>query len=253
MRKLFAILLFIPIALSAQQVIDLTYSFDSNTVYWPTAEGFELTVDFEGFTDKGYYYSANKFCAAEHGGTHLDSPIHFYEGGQSVDQIPLENLMGKAIVVDVTEECSANRDHLISVNDLRAWEAKHGMIEEGTIVLLMSGFGKYWPHREEYMGTAERGIDAVAKLSFPGLSPEAAKWLTGQRNIKAVGIDTPSIDYGKSKYFKAHVELASHDVPIFENVANLDKLPAKGFKVIALPIKIANGSGGPARIIALVE
>lgn len=103
------------------------------------------------------------------------------------------------------------------------------------------------------MGTAERGAEAVAKLHFPGLSEEGAKWLVQERKIKLVGIDTPSIDYGQSKYFKAHVVLCEANTPILENVANLDLLPAKGFEVIALPIKIKGGSGGPTRIIALIE
>ncbi|MEJ2004132.1 MAG: cyclase family protein [Cyclobacteriaceae bacterium] len=229
--------------------MDLTYSFDNTTVFWPTASDFKLTVDFAGTTESGYYYEANTFALAEHGGTHIDAPIHFAEGRQSVDQISLNNLMGNGIVVDISEPALQNRDYLLSVDDLEEWESSNGSIMEGTIVLVRTGYGRYWPDREKYMGTAERGAEAVADLHFPGIHPDAAAWLA-EKNVKAVGIDTPSIDYGQSKDFKAHQTLYLKNIPGFENVANLDQLPEKGFTIIALPMKINNGSGGPLRIIA---
>jgi kynurenine formamidase len=235
------------------KIVDLTYAFDESTIYWPTADGFKLNVDYKGLTDKGYYYSANSFCSAEHGGTHLDAPIHFYENRMSADEIPLENLIGNAVVVDVSEKCLENRDYLIAVDDFTMWEKENGEIPDNTIVLLETGYGKYWPDRTKYMGTDERGAEAVAKLHFPGLHPDAAGWLAKERNIKAVGIESPSIDYGQSQYFKTHVILTENNIPIFENVANLEMLPAKNFTVIALPMKIKGGSGGPLRIIALVQ
>lgn len=255
MKKINIIIFFI-IALqinNAQNIVDLTYAFDENTIFWPTEEGFQLIEEFHGMTEKGYFYSSNKFTTAEHGGTHLDAPIHFYKDRYTADQIPLEKFIGGAIVIDASVKCEADRDYLFGINDFKKWEKENGRIPEGTIVLLKSGYGKYWPDREKYMGTDERGIEAVAKLHFPGLSEEGAKWLVNERKIKAVGIDTPSIDYGQSKYFKSHVVLCRAQTPILENVANLDQLPQKGFKVIALPMKIKGGSGGPTRIIALFE
>ena len=234
------------------KIVDLTYAFDESTIYWPTAEGFKLEVVSKGQTDKGYYYSANNFCSAEHGGTHLDAPIHFYENRNSADEIPLENLIGKAVVIDLSEKCLENRDYLIAVDDFVVWEKENGKIPDRTIVLLKTGYGKYWPDRTKYMGTDERGTDAVAKLHFPGLDSDAANWLVKERNIKAVGIESPSIDYGQSQYFKTHVILTKNNVPIFENVSNLEMLPDKDFTVIALPMKIKGGSGGPLRIIALL-
>ena len=234
------------------RVVDLTYAFDSNTVYWPTAEQFKLETDFEGVTDKGYFYSAYRYSAAEHGGTHLDSPVHFAKGHYSVDQLPLEQLMGAAVVVDVTAQCAANRDYLIGVADFENWEKQNGKIQPGTIVLLRTGFGKYYPDRSKYLGTDERGAAAVAKLHFPGLDPAAARWLTQNRSIKAIGLDTASIDYGQSTLFETHRTLFEKNIPAFENVANLDQLPVKGFSIIALPMKIKGGSGGPLRIIAIL-
>ena len=233
-------------------IVDLSYAFDSSTVYWPTAETFHLEKDFEGTTDQGYYYSAYRYSAAEHGGTHIDAPVHFARGHNSVDEIPLDQLLGPGVVVDVTRQCSENRDYLITAGDFRNWEKRNGKIPAGTIVLLRTGFGKFYPDRKRYLGTDERGAAAVANLHFPGLHPDAARWLTENRQIKAIGLDTASIDYGQSKLFESHRTLFARNIPALENVANLDKLPAKGFSVIALPMKIKGGSGGPLRIVAVL-
>ena len=236
--------------LPSGRVVDLSHPFDASTVYWPTAEGFKLETDFEGMTDKGYFYSAYRYSAAEHGGTHLDAPVHFAKGRHHVDEIPLEQLMGNGIVIDVTSQCANNPDYLVSVADFQNWERRNGRIRPDTIVFLRTGFGKRYPDRKAYLGTEERGADAVAKLHFPGLDPAAARWLTQNRSIKAIGLDTASIDYGQSTLFESHRILMEKNIPAFENVANLELLPAKGFSVIALPMKIKGGSGGPLRIIA---
>lgn len=235
-----------------RQVVDLTHEYDNDTIYWPTASGFKLHIDFQGYTDKGYYYEANSFSTAEHGGTHLDAPVHFAEGQRAVEQIPLSSLMAVAAVIDVTEQCRNNRDYQVTIADIQGWEKRHGQLADGAILLLKTGFGQYWPDRERYMGTAERGEEAVARLHFPGLHPQAAQWLATERRIAAVGLDTPSIDYGQSTLFESHQYLFKANIPVFENVANLDALPANGAYVIALPMKIKAGSGAPLRIIALL-
>ncbi len=234
------------------RLVDLTHAFDSTAVYWPTAAGFELTVDSEGMTEGGYWYEANSFRSAEHGGTHLDAPVHFAEGHPSTDEIPLERLIGPAVVVDVSAQAAADPDYLVSVADFERFEGENGPIADGTIVLLRTGFGARWPDRASYMGTDERGADAVSKLHFPGLDPDAATWLVEHRSIRAIGLDTPSIDHGPSVDFASHRVLFAADIPAFENVAALDVLPATGFHVIALPMKIRSGSGGPLRIVAVL-
>ena len=241
-----------PGAFPSGRIVDLTYAFDEKSVYWPTAQQFKLDTDFEGMTDKGYFYSAYRYSAAEHGGTHLDSPVHFAKGRYTVDELPLQQLMGSAIVIDVTAQVASNPDYLVSVADFENWEKRNGKIAPGTIVLLRTGFGKFYPDPKKYLGTEERGAEAVAKLHFPGLDPVAARWITANRSIKAIGLDTASIDYGQSTLFESHRILFEKNVPAFENVANLDQLPAKGFSVIALPMKIKGGSGGPLRIVAIV-
>ena len=234
------------------KIIDLTYAFDAETIFWPTAAGFEITTDFEGITDAGYYYSAYSFSTAEHGGTHLDAPIHFAEGALTNDQLPLDHLIGPAITVDVSDRAADDRDYLIGVSDFESWETAHGQMPDGIIVLLRTGYGAFWPDREKYMGTAELGAEAVEKLHFPGLDPEAAKWLVQERKIHAIGLDTPSIDRGQSSLYESHQILFKANIPAFENVANLDQLPESGFTVSALPMKVRDGSGGPLRIVAVL-
>jgi kynurenine formamidase len=162
--------------------------------------------------------------------------------------------MGNAIKVDVSFKALQNRDYLITINDLKRWEFMQNMqIPDGSIVLLETGNSKFYPDKLKYLGTDQRGADAIKLLRFPGLSPEAAKWLVEERNINAIGLDTPSIDYGQSTGFESHVILLSKNIPAFENLTNLDQLPSKDFMVIALPMKIKDGSGGPLRIVAIVE
>ncbi len=233
--------------------IDLTYEFSNETIYWPTSDLFQIDTVAVGLMEAGFYYESYKISTAEHGGTHLDAPIHFSEGKQSTEEIPLDRLIGPALIVDVTDKVATNRDYLVSVEDLVDWEAANGMIEDGSIILIRTGYGKYWPDPEAYLGTALRGPEGVAALHFPGLGSEAATWLVENRNIDALGIDTASIDRGQSATYDAHQILFKSNIPAFENVANLDQLPVKGSEVIALPMKIKNGSGGPLRIIARIS
>jgi kynurenine formamidase len=234
-------------------IVDLSHAYDSKTIFWPTEEGFVLEKEHDGQTEGGYWYRSNKFSTPEHGGTHIDAPAHFAKDGHFVDAIPLEQLVGPAVMIDVTRKCAADRDYQIDVGDLQGWEKTHGEIPKHAIVLLRTGFGKYWPDRKQYLGTEARGAEAVKELHFPGLDPAGAAWLVAERKISAVGLDTASIDYGQSTRFESHVALMTHDVPAMENLANLERLPPTGLTVVALPMKIAGGSGGPLRAIAIIE
>ncbi len=242
-----------PTATSFQDLnwIDLTHAFDSSTIYWPNnPTGFQHKIDAEGITPGGFYYSSFQIATPEHGGTHLDAPIHFSQGGLTVDSIPLSSLTGNAVVIDVSEKALKNRDYLISIADVEAWEAKNGAIPANCIVLFHTGYGAFYPDREKVLGTAKHGVEAIPELHFPGIGPETTQWLLDKRDIKAMGLDTPSTDYGQSKDFKTHQILHGKNKPGFENVANLDKLPPTGAYIVALPVKIGKGSGGPLRIIA---
>ncbi len=232
------------------RMVDLTHPFDDATIYWPTARRFRLEPVAHGHTPGGWWYAANDFCAAEHGGTHIDAPIHFAAGGWSADQIPLDRLRGPAAVVDVTARAARDRDALVRVRDLAGDEALHGRIPDGAVVLLRTGWARYWTEPARYLGTAVPGD--TRHMRFPGLSEEAARWLVAARRVRGVGIDTASIDRGRSEDFRAHRALADANVVVFENLANLDAVPPRGAAVLALPMMIRGGSGGPLRAVALL-
>jgi len=234
------------------ELVDLTHPFDERTVYWPTSDAFRLDTVAEGLTPAGYYYAANNLFTAEHGGTHIDAPIHFAEGRPSVDQIPLTRFFGHAVLVDVSSRAESDADYQVTVEDLVNWESEHGQIPPGTIMLIRTGFARYWPDAARYLGTDERGEEAVAQLHFPGLHPDAARWLVDNRPVRAVGIDTASIDFGQSTAFESHQVLFASEIPAFENLMALDRLPPTGAFVVALPMKIAGGSGGPLRAVAVL-
>lgn len=234
------------------KIIDLTHEYSKDTIYWPTEKGFELEEEFGGITEKGYYYAAKKFTAPEHGGTHMDAPIHFAKDGMTVEEISLEKLIGLGIVVDVSEKSLENPDYQITQKDLEEWEAINGRIPDESIVLLKTGYFKHWPDRTKYLGTSKIGTEALPELHFPGLHHDAASWITSNRKINAIGIDTQSIDYGRSTHFETHRVLASAAMPFFENITNLNQLPSIGAYVIALPMKIKDGSGAPLRIVAII-
>jgi len=234
------------------QWIDLTWAFDEESIYWPTNISFSHDTVFAGITEGGYYYSSFHFAAEEHGGTHFDAPIHFAEDGKTVDQIGIDQLNGPGILVDVRSQAANDRDYQITAGDLQAWEEEHGQIPDGAIVLFNTGFWKFYPDKLAYTGTDLSGQEGVDNLSFPGIHPDAATWLVENRDIKAVGLDTPSIDYGKSSDFLTHRILFAQGVTAYENLAHLDDLPPDGFWVMAFPMKIRGGSGAPLRIAAFL-
>ena len=238
-------------SLATARVVDLTYPFDEKTIYWPTSpSAFELKSLAHGQTPGGWFYSSNSFCTPEHGGTHLDAPIHFSANGLTADQIPARQLIAPAAVIDVRAKASADPDYRLTVQDVRDWEKRHGAIAAGTIVLLRTGWGARWPDKKAYLGDDTPG-DA-SKLHFPSYGKESAEYLVRERKVGALGVDTASIDYGASKDFIVHQVANGANVPGLENVASLDAVPESGAWVIALPMKIAGGSGGPLRIVALI-
>ena len=241
-----------PPAFPGGALVDLSHAYDAQAIFWPTAKPFRLEKVADGMTPGGYYYAANDFFSSEHGGTHVDAPIHFAQGHQTVDRIPLERLVGAAVVIDVTEAAKGNADYQVTADDLQRAEARDGRIPDRAIVLLRTGFSTRWPDAATYLGTAERGEAGAAKLHFPGLHPDAAAWLIANRSISAIGIDTASIDHGPSTRFESHRALFAKDIPAFENLTSLERLPLRGAHVIALPMKIAGGSGAPLRVIAIL-
>ena len=239
------------IDLASSRVVDLTHAFDKDTIYWPTSpSGFELKQLHKGLTARGFYYTAYAFRAPEHGGTHLDAPAHFAEGTWTNAEIPVERFIREAVVIDVSEKAERDPDYTLIVEDVTDFEAKHGEIRPGTVVLLRTGWSKRWPDRLRYLGDDTPG-DA-SNLHFPSYGLGAATLLIRERGVSMIGVDTASIDPGNSQDFPVHRLAAANNVTGIENLANLEALPATGTTAIALPMKIAGGSGGPARVVALV-
>ncbi len=237
-------------AIDAGTIVDMSYAFDATTIYWPTARPFQLTRDASGRTEGGYFYASNSLCASEHGGTHLDAPSHFSESGLTADRIPPRALIAAAVVIDVRRACAADPDHAATVEEIKAFETAHGPIPKGAVAILMTGWGARWPDKKRYLGDDTPG-DA-SHLHFPGFSPEAAAYLVNDRHVAGLGIDTASVDRGVSRDFKTHQIAAAANVYNLENLAAVDRLPPKGATLIALPMKIAGGTGGPTRVLAIL-
>ncbi|XP_071952984.1 isatin hydrolase-like [Antedon mediterranea] len=237
-------------------IIDLSYSYDEETLFWPGSDRFVHTIVQRGPTGV-FWYESNKFEMGEHSGTHIDAPSHFSEGKQRIHDIPNEHLFGPGIKVDITEKASINSDALLEVEDLKSWEEENGIIPNGAILMVFTDWGRFYPNRTAYFGSDRNDSftdeNGKSLLHFPGVSPEAANWLIINRDVVGVGIDTPSIDYGQSLTFSTHVKLYEQNIYGLENVANLDQLPTTGSTVYALPIKIKDGSGAPVRLFAVAD
>ncbi len=240
-----------PIDLTSANIVDLSHTYDANTLYWPSSpSNFEHKKLSYGDTDEGFFYSAYALCTPEHGGTHLDAPIHFYKGRQTVDEISLKNLFLPAVVIDVSKQASNNRNHRLTVTDITDFESRHGTIPQGAAILLRTDWDQFWPTAISYLGDDTPG--KVSNLSFPSFGAEATRFLTVKRGAKLIGVDTASIDYGKSQDFPVHQIVAEANIPALENLTGLSALPATGAYVIALPMKVGGGSGAPARAVALI-
>lgn len=248
---LFTAIQAIALDLDDYRLVDLSHTYDDSTLFWPTSPThFEKQTLAEGVGDGGWFYSAYSVCTPEHGGTHLDAPRHFDAAGQTAEAIPLDRLITRAVVIDVRAQADRDRDYRLSVADVEAFERDHGRIPAGSTVLMRSGWSERWPDALAYLGDDTPG-DA-SKLHFPGFGVAASRLLVEQRQVAALGVDTASIDHGQSHDFQVHRVAAAHNVLGLENLAGLEALPATGALLLALPMKIGGGSGGPARVVALV-
>ena len=240
-----------PEAVAGWRVVDLSHAYGGDTLYWPTdTTGFRLDTLAEGPTPGGYFYAAREFATAEHGGTHLDAPSHFAEGGDDAASVPLERLILPGVVIDVAAAAAADPDYRVTPEDVLAWEAEHGPVPAGSAVLIRTGWAARWPDALAYLGDDTPG--ETGNLHFPGIGADATRLLVEDRGVGLLGIDAASIDYGPSTDFIAHRIGAAAGVPNLENLADLSELPATGFLLVALPMKIENGTGAPVRAVALV-
>lgn len=230
-------------------LVDLTYPLSPEGLYWPTGSAFEHEREGWAITEKGYWYASGAFSSAEHLGTHIDAPIHFAEGGLTLAEIPVDRLIGPGVLIDISDRCAVDADATLQPEDLEAWEGQYGTIPVGSVVIVRSGWAKFWPDWNDYYGSDTP--QDVTTLHFPGIS-EAAAAVLAEREVAGVGIDTASIDPGISSLFEAHQVLGAANVFNLENLTNVHSLPASGFVVIAMPMKIAEGTGAPARVVALI-
>ncbi len=228
------------------ELVDLTHALSSANPHWP-GPGYEpfayeifATIEEDGAL-------SGRFTMAEHTGTHLDAPNHFIEGQVPMDQIPLDQLIVQAVVIDTRTQVLEDPNYLLTPDDIRAWESANGVIPPDALVFMYTGWDERWTDFDRY-----KNADEEEKLHFPGFSPESAEMLTGERDVAGLGIDTLSVDYGLSEDFQVHHISHGRAKYHLENVANLGRLPARGARVIVAPIKIEGGTGGPARIYALV-
>jgi kynurenine formamidase len=229
--------------------VDMSYPYDNTTMYWPTMPRFELESVWKGtISPGGTWYQANKFCAAEHGGTHMDAPNHFQEGQWAINEIPFRRFIAPAVVLNIVDRASRDRDALVTVEDALAWEKEHGNIPKGAVILMYSGWGQYYNNRTAFFGNE----DDPTNHHYPGFSPDLVSWVVKNRDVVGFGVDTPSTDHGPSQDFPAHKVLSANNLYGLEMVANLGDIPAAGATLYALPLKIKGGSGGPTRVFAVL-
>ena len=225
------------------RVVDLTHTV---TTEMPTFPGGAppaieplVTVEKDG-------YFVNKLTISEHTGTHVDAPAHFVSGQATVEKIPAQSLVQQAAVIDLTTRAGADPDAMLEVPDLKAWEKKHGALGRGFCVLVRTGWGERWPDEKIYRNTDAKGV-----MRFPGVSLPASRYLR-ERGVRCIGIDTLSTDPGLSKTFDQHKHFLAGGGFHLENLANLEALPEAGASIIIGVLPIEGGSGGPARVLALI-
>jgi kynurenine formamidase len=234
------------IASGKTRVVDMTHTINDKMPAWPGDEKKPFEAQVLATPEKDGYLT-RRFSMLEHYGTHMDAPSHFPPGKESLDQIPVTHFFGPAVVIDVQDDAAKDADYRLPVTRIEKWEGEHGEIPKGAIVMMRTGWTSRWPDQSRY-----RNTDAHGLMHFPGYSVEAAKLLIS-RGAVGFGIDTLSIDYGPSKDFEVHRVDLPAGLYNLENLANLEYVPEAGAFVIAAPIKLEGGSGGPVRVFALLE
>jgi kynurenine formamidase len=194
---------------------------------------------------RGVY--ANRWELTEHIGTHLDAPCHFEERAPCVDEIPLRDLFAEAVVVDLRARAKDNPDAELTRADLRAWQDEHGAFPQRSVVLLCSGWDQRWPSQERFANQ-----DAAGVQHFPGFSRDAVEHLAARSEVLGIGTDTFSLDPGRDAGYEGHRVLSRAGKWALECLANLQRLPPRGARVLVGAPKVERASGTPARVIAWV-
>jgi kynurenine formamidase len=244
------------LAADSVDVVDLTQPLSEATPILQLPEPFANTPgwklhEISRFDDRGPGWYWNWFEGGEHVGTHFDAPVHWITGREKGDvtQVPPGRLIGPAVVIDKTAEATRNPDYLLTLDDIRAFESEHGPLPEGGWLLYRTGWDARAHDQARFLNANETGPHS------PGMEAETARWLASS-SIVGVGVETVGTDAGAAHSFDpafpCHHYLLGAGKYGLTQLANLARLPATGSVVIVAPLKIVNGSGSPARVLALV-
>lgn len=241
------------------EVVDLSQTLNENTPVIQLPEpivntgGFKLK-QLSKYDENGPTFYWNDFVAGEHCGTHFDAPVHWISGKNhdSVDTIPMKNMLGEACVIDIREKAKLDPDYCLTVEDIQSFEEQHGVIQKQSWVLIHSGWGKYVNDHEKYYNIGDDG-----RSHTPGITKEAVLFLANNRDILGVGVETVGTDAGIADTFEpplpSHYYMHGANKYGLAQLTNLEKLPARGSVLVVNPLKIENGSGSPVRVVALLE
>jgi kynurenine formamidase len=240
------------------EVVDLTAPLSSDTPILQLPEQFGQTARFEfelisRYDEQGPGWYWNNFRTGEHTGTHFDAPIHWVTGrdGEDVASVPVQRLVGPAVVLDFAAQARQNPDFLLEVSDIEAWQQEHGPLPAGGWLLYRTGWDVRAHSQEEFLNADENGPHT------PGMSVECAWWLAESAPIVGLGVETVGSDAGAAAtfdpMFPCHTFMHGAGKYGLTQLRNLDRLPPTGAVVIASPLRIVNGSGSPVRVLALVE
>ncbi|KAL5015296.1 hypothetical protein ScPMuIL_009566 [Solemya velum] len=233
------------------KTVDMSHDLSIATPFWVGMPRFNFTILNRNNTSRGFWLENNAFQIAEHGGTHLDAPAHYYKGSWRTQLIPMDSLFGPGVVINVTDKVLTNPDYRVKTSDLSQWEANYGRIPPNAVIIMNSGWQYKFPNKTRVFNTTDP--EDPSTYHFPGWHEEAVQWLVDNRQVNIIGVDTPSTDYGQATHFPVHVLLGKYQIPGLENVANLDNVPKHGAIIYAPVVKLHDGSGGPARVFATYD
>ncbi|XP_062597643.1 isatin hydrolase-like [Saccostrea cucullata] len=237
---------------SAPRIVDLSHQQDDNAVSWPVNPPYNFTKLHRGFyAPFNIWLENNHIAMPEHMGTHVDAPVHTFKGTWRTHQIPIEKLYGPGVIINVKAKVESNPDYRVSTDDLLKYEEKYGEIPRHSVVIMNSGWTQKYLNNTLVWGTMQL-LDS-STFHFPSWHEEAVTWLINKRQVNAIGVDTPSTDYGQSKTLPCHLIMGKNNVVGIENVANLDNIPESGSTIYVPVIKIYDGSGGPARLFGTYD
>jgi kynurenine formamidase len=226
------------------RVVHLSHVIAPDMPEWPGDPPLELDTVAERGAD-GYYL--RRVTIGEHSATHVNAPVSFHDGGAAIDTYAASSLVVPAVVLDVRAAARADADYLASTDDLAAWERAHGVVPAGSMVLLHTGWGERWGDPAAFLNPGEDG-----DMHFPGCSPHLADVLVDQRRVAGIGIDTHGIDGGLDERFTVNARVLERSRLVIENLANLDRLPPTGATLVIGVLRLRDGSGSPAAVMAFL-